>query len=194
MDRLRYGIAVVLVMGMPPGVGWWFLVHPFVGFWRRIGPGATFTLLTTFLLGSAAGLFLARDLLVRGDLGTRWPLIALAAGLVVAAGAIQRSRRRHLRLPTLVGLPEVAPGRGGRLLTEGIYGRIRHPRYVEWTLAVAGWSLVANYASVYALTALTVLALAAVVPLEERELRQRFGREYDDYCRRVPRFLPRRAR
>jgi len=27
--------------------------------------------------------------------------------------------------------------------------------------------------------------------LEERELRERFGAEYDAYCRRVPRFLPR---
>ena len=26
--------------------------------------------------------------------------------------------------------------------------------------------------------------------LEERELRERFGTEYEDYCRRVPRYLP----
>jgi protein-S-isoprenylcysteine O-methyltransferase Ste14 len=29
-----------------------------------------------------------------------------------------------------------------------------------------------------------------VVLLEERELRDRFGAEYDEYCRRVPRYIP----
>jgi protein-S-isoprenylcysteine O-methyltransferase Ste14 len=30
------------------------------------------------------------------------------------------------------------------------------------------------------------------VLLEERELAERFGAEYLDYCRRVPRYVPRR--
>jgi protein-S-isoprenylcysteine O-methyltransferase Ste14 len=29
-----------------------------------------------------------------------------------------------------------------------------------------------------------------VVLLEERELRDRFGAEYDEYCGRVPRYIP----
>jgi protein-S-isoprenylcysteine O-methyltransferase Ste14 len=35
-------------------------------------------------------------------------------------------------------------------------------------------------------TALMLLAIA----FEERELRTRFGAEYDEYARQVPRFLP----
>jgi protein-S-isoprenylcysteine O-methyltransferase Ste14 len=30
-----------------------------------------------------------------------------------------------------------------------------------------------------------------VVRVEERDLRKRFGQDYDRYCRRVPRWLPR---
>jgi protein-S-isoprenylcysteine O-methyltransferase Ste14 len=31
------------------------------------------------------------------------------------------------------------------------------------------------------------------VLLEERELRDRFGAEYEEYCRRVPRYIPKRG-
>jgi protein-S-isoprenylcysteine O-methyltransferase Ste14 len=33
-----------------------------------------------------------------------------------------------------------------------------------------------------------------LVLLEERELRDRFGAEYEEYCRQVPRWIPGRSR
>jgi protein-S-isoprenylcysteine O-methyltransferase Ste14 len=79
-------------------------------------------------------------------------------------------------------------------LTEGIYARLRHPRYVEVTLWTLGYSLIANYTGVYLLWLLSLPTLHLVVLLEERELRQRFGASYDAYARRVPRYLPKRER
>ena len=49
----------------------------------------------------------------------------------------------------------------------------------------------ANYSGAWVLYALAFPAIHLVVLLEERELRERFGAEYEDYCRRVPRYLPR---
>jgi protein-S-isoprenylcysteine O-methyltransferase Ste14 len=90
-------------------------------------------------------------------------------------------------------VPELAPDQpGAGLLTEGIYGRIRHPRYVEFTLALAGWSLAVNYTGLYLIAALSVLTLYVIVLIEERELHARFGPAYADYSARVPRFIPRR--
>jgi protein-S-isoprenylcysteine O-methyltransferase Ste14 len=32
--------------------------------------------------------------------------------------------------------------------------------------------------------------MLAAIAMEERELRRRFGASYEEYCRRVPRFIP----
>lgn len=40
----------------------------------------------------------------------------------------------------------------------------------------------------------TLLAHVMAVTIEEPELRERMGREYDEYCARVPRWFPRRGK
>ncbi|MCP4899328.1 MAG: isoprenylcysteine carboxylmethyltransferase family protein, partial [bacterium] len=102
-------------------------------------------------------------------------------------------RRRHLTTRILAGIPELSrSGEPGVLLTEGIYSRIRHPRYVEVMTGVLAYALFANYIGLYYLTVATLPTLLLIVIIEEHELRQRFGDEYTDYCSRVPRFIPRR--
>jgi protein-S-isoprenylcysteine O-methyltransferase Ste14 len=61
-------------------------------------------------------------------------------------------------------------------------------------IAMAGYALLTNYLAVYILAAASPLILLLVVQLEEKELRDRFGKQYEDYCVRVPRFIPRRWR
>ena len=58
-------------------------------------------------------------------------------------------------------------------------------------LTLAG-PLIVNNLAVYLLWLAWMPGIWIVVGFEERELRQRFGPAYDDYCRRVPRFVPRR--
>jgi protein-S-isoprenylcysteine O-methyltransferase Ste14 len=43
-------------------------------------------------------------------------------------------------------------------------------------------------------TAVWLLLTLVAIELEEREMRARFGAAYEAYCRRVPRFLPLRAK
>lgn len=192
IDGTRYVLAVLCVISIPPALGYWFVVHPFVGFWRRVGPARAYVVLTVFYLGSAAGLFLVRDALVGRDFGTSLALALCGLPLIVVGMAVAAARGRQLTLKILVGLPEVSPDRHGtELLHEGIYGRVRHPRYLEFMVAGPGWALVINYLGVYVVMALTVVLLHVIARLEERELRERFGEAYVDYCARVPRFVPR---
>ncbi|HKV06983.1 MAG TPA: hypothetical protein VJ725_02525 [Thermoanaerobaculia bacterium] len=195
IDLVRRWIALLLVISLPPAILYWFIIHPFIAFWRRAGLKATYIFLAVFYLASMVGLFLLRDRLLMRDLGTRLPLMILALPLIVAAVVISRKRKKYLTFRLLAGVPEIAPDRHGTgLLREGIYGRIRHPRYVEFSLALAGYAALANFEGLYWMTAGSLVLLYLIVLMEERELKERFGQEYVDYCAQVPRFIPRRVK
>lgn len=189
---VRRFIAVMLAVSLPPAILYWFIIHPFVGFWRRRGLTVTYVFLAVFYLGSMIGLYLVRDALLGRDLGTSVPLMIVAAPLMAVAFVISRKRRKYLTFRRLAGVPEIAPEKHGiGLLREGIYSRMRHPRYVEFSLALVAWSLLANFVGLYWMTAATLVLLYLIVLMEERELRERFGQEYVDYAAQVPRFIPR---
>lgn len=193
MDSARYIVALVVVMALPPGIILWLIIHPFAQHWRRIGPAWTYGLLAAPVLALMAVAFLARRWLLAIEFGTSYPLIALAAVVLVAGATMSLKRRRHLTYGILAGLPELSERRyPGELLTDGLYAKMRHPRYIEMLLWVLAYALFANYLAPYVIFLLSIPALYLVVVLEEQELHKRFGKAYEDYCRRVPRFLPKR--
>ena len=79
-----------------------------------------------------------------------------------------------------------------RLVCEGVYAHTRNPMYVGNFLLLTGLAMIYNSVLGY-LVALPVYvgAILAIIGSEEDFLRGKFGAEYDDYCRRVPRFVPR---
>ncbi len=81
-----------------------------------------------------------------------------------------------------------------QLVTRGLYRRMRNPIYVAIVLIIAGEALLFNSAILLGYAALLlVLFHLRVVLFEEPRLRRRFGGAYDDYCRAVPRWLPRHS-
>ncbi len=192
IDTVRYVVGVLLVISLPPALVYWFLVHPFVTFWRRLGPAKSFPVLAIVYLGQVAVLYPLRAPLLGRDFGFSLPLTLLGLPLVALAMAVAVKRQRLLGWKTLVGLPELSPDKHGiPLLQEGIYARVRHPRYLEFMIGGSGWALAINYLGVYLLVALALALIPVIARVEERELRARFGAAYDQYCARVPRFIPR---
>ena len=192
VDTARYVVAVVLMMSLPPGLFLWYFIHPFASFWRRLGPVWTYTILSVPVVLYMVGIFLARDLLLGADYGTSY--VTIVFGVVCAMGGawIAIARRKLLTAGVLTGMPELSEDRyPGTLLSEGIYGRVRHPRYVEVVFLSLAYALFANFLGPYVMVLLLMPAIYLLVLIEERELRERFGDAYEEYCRRVPRFIPR---
>jgi protein-S-isoprenylcysteine O-methyltransferase Ste14 len=192
MDAFRHVLTLLMLMFMPGAVLFWFLVHPFIRFWRRLGLRRALAIYYTLMAAFVVGVFLLRKTLLAVDFGTNPVLIAVAVPMLAASIVLRRKISRHLRFSTLGGLPELAPESHPQpLLTEGIYSRIRHPRYVEALLVMASLALIANNLASYVNWIIGIPSVLLIVRIEERELRDRFGAQYDAYCARVPRFVPR---
>jgi protein-S-isoprenylcysteine O-methyltransferase Ste14 len=150
-------------------------------------------LLIAVYLAVAAAMYTVSGPILAVEYGTNWILIGVAVVVYLASVAIEIRCRRLLSTRMLLGGPELnANGGPGKLLTEGIYGRMRHPRYAAILLGMIAVALFCNYLGLYVVVALTVPGLYAVAVLEERELLDRFGDQYCDYMERVPRFIPRK--
>ena len=78
----------------------------------------------------------------------------------------------------------------GKLVTTGLYGRVRHPMYLGWMLVLLGFPLVfrAVLAFIVSIFLSAILVLWAYV--EERELELKYGDELRAYRRKVGMFTP----
>jgi protein-S-isoprenylcysteine O-methyltransferase Ste14 len=79
-----------------------------------------------------------------------------------------------------------------RLVVEGPYRYVRNPLYDGDFCLILGAALLTQSWALMLLAAIYLAQLALQLPLEERELRERFGIPYLRYCELVPRFVPRR--
>jgi protein-S-isoprenylcysteine O-methyltransferase Ste14 len=79
-----------------------------------------------------------------------------------------------------------------KLVEEGPYRIVRNPMYWSVAFVLLGEALVFHSLALAELAvALYAGANLFVLFYEEPALRRKFGAEYEDYCRRVPRWLPR---
>ena len=172
----------------------WLIVHPAIRFWRRFGARSLWIALPLWTF-SGTFLVLLRHRIFAGRIG-RNPLTAISGvALIALAVWIGHHVHRRLGLHRLAGLPEVNPGRyPGGVVRAGIYARVRHPRYLEYMLTFVGLALLTGAVGIFLLAIVTILLYLIVAPLEERELREHYGPEYEAYARDVPRFLPRLRR
>lgn len=133
-------------------------------------------------------LWVATPLLAAAD----YPLrpAPFAAGVLLLGAGLWLFHRSHALLgPNWSITLEVREGH--RLVTEGIYGRVRHPMYLALLVYSAGQALVLpNYVAGPSYGVAMVLLLALRLGPEERMMLAEFGEEYEAYRRRTKRLVP----
>jgi len=194
IDHVRYFLGVFDFVLILPGLFFWFVIHPFARSWRRLGPAITYLIVVPIAIAIGVLVFHFRRQLLGTNFGTNWSLTAIAVILYIVMLWVDLKYWKQLKISTLIGIPELSPvnQQEGKLLKEGVYGVIRHPRYLSAGLGVLSTVLFVNYAGLYLFILLVVPVGIVLLMLEERELVDRFGEEYRKYQREVPRFIPRR--
>lgn len=84
--------------------------------------------------------------------------------------------------------------REGRLVTDGVYAKVRHPQYTGLFVILFGEGIV-HWPTIISVAAFPVIvvAYAILARKEEQQMLDKFGNEYREYRRRVPMFIPRRG-
>jgi protein-S-isoprenylcysteine O-methyltransferase Ste14 len=80
----------------------------------------------------------------------------------------------------------------GRLVTDQLYGLVRHPQYTGLFIALFGEGIV-HWPTIFSVALFPVIVIAyyLLARSEERKVEEEFGDEYREYRKRVPMFIPR---
>jgi protein-S-isoprenylcysteine O-methyltransferase Ste14 len=146
-----------------------------------------------FVMTVAVPLWVARTNAVQFRVGTSAAEIALQIlGLVVGAIGVLLFVS-SLRRFAVEGDGTLAPWDPPRkLVVRGPYRYVRNPM-ISGVIFIQFAEALVLLSKPHAMWALTFLAANFIyIPLlEEPQLKSRFGKEYEEYCRHVPRLLPR---
>ena len=78
-----------------------------------------------------------------------------------------------------------------RLVTTGVYGTVRHPQYLGWTLAHVALSIALSATWALLFTPALLFVIFCISWAEEGDLVRAYGDEYREYRDRVPMLVPR---
>jgi protein-S-isoprenylcysteine O-methyltransferase Ste14 len=183
---LNWLAAAIIFQQLPIPI-YWFLLHPLVHFWRGRSRFALILALLLSWLPVCALIVLFRHELFRPSKPPTWVIVC---GLALIAFEVWLFAKltRDLGAARLVGKTEIDGG--GSIARHGIYARVRHPRYTGSFLAILGACLLGARPALWMVSALWTALMLVAIRLEEREMRSRFGAQYEEYAREVPRFVP----
>lgn len=184
-------LAFLTILIWPVVPLFWIPVHGLSRFFKRIGL-LTYIMPPLTWIPIAYLVFRYKEELLTFRYGL--PLIINLFGLllIIIGTILHLWTGKLLSLWGLMGIPEVSKKLDSRLVTEGPFGIVRHPTYLAHTVLFSGIFLLTEVLTVGILTLFDfIIVNLVIIPLEERELLERFGDEYREYRERVRyRFFP----
>ncbi|MBI2082361.1 MAG: isoprenylcysteine carboxylmethyltransferase family protein [Deltaproteobacteria bacterium] len=167
------------------------LLHAGVSFWRRLKGASVWVIAVYFFL---IDLFLYK----KSSLFLDWQFspipfsIPIGVSLVLFALLFHFWTVQTLGLSTLFLRPQMNPEKIKiSIVIMGPYRWVRHPFYlVDWVMLL-GLTLLTSSWLVLCIFGAALITIPFVTRFEEEELVERFGDEYRQYQKQVPRLIPR---
>lgn len=184
-------LALATIILWPVVPLFWIPVHGFPKVFKRLGI-LTYTMPLITWIPLAYVIYAQRDFLLYYRIELPFLLNTIGIIFLTAGTSLHIWTGRLLGLWGLMGLPEISSKVKGRLVTEGPFSIVRHPTYLAHTIMFSGIFLFTEVIAVGIITLFDFIIInAIIIPLEDRELTARFGREYDEYKKKVRRrFIP----
>jgi protein-S-isoprenylcysteine O-methyltransferase Ste14 len=160
---------------------------------RHRGGALAKTLLFTILVPATVTIYVPRRILLsrsQEDALPIGPLRYVGAALLAAGAAVYLWCAWDFATAG-VGTPApIDPPKS--LVVRGLYCYVRNPMYIGILLLLAGEAMLFQSRSLLGYVGLVFLFFFLfVVAYEEPALRSKFGQDYERYCDRVPRWIPR---
>ncbi|MCZ8500804.1 isoprenylcysteine carboxylmethyltransferase family protein [Vibrio lentus] len=110
-------------------------------------------------------------------------LVVIGVGFLLAMSGKRLFKKRNTNIMTF-DEPTL-------LVTEGVYKYTRNPMYLGLVVSLLGFAILTGAAnSSFLLTAIFVLVTDRwYIKFEEQMMRDKFGQDYEDYCRKVRRWI-----
>lgn len=183
-------LAIITIIVWPIVPLFWIPIHGLSKIFKRIG---IFSYIMPILVWPPLAYFIYINKNFFLQYKIQIPVVFQFIGYLffLLGGALQIWTGILLGLWGLMGLPEVTQVRG-RLITKGPFNIVRHPTYLSHTLMFSGIFLITEVLFVGIITILDIIVINfIVIPLEEKELIERFAEEYKIYRSKVKdKFLP----
>ena len=183
-------VALITIIIWPVVPLFWIPVHGLSKIFKKLGLLTYIMPLTTWL-PLAYFIYSQRDFLLQFKTGFPMTINIIGIVLLITGTLLHIWTGKLLGFWGLLGLPEISAKVRSGLVTEGAFSVVRHPTYLAHTLMFIGIFLMTEVIAVGIVTLVDfVLVNVIIIPLEDRELLDRFGEEYKDYKKKVPGFFP----
>jgi len=184
-------LAIITVIIWPIIPLFWIPVHFASRFFKKLGL-LTYSMPLIIWLPFAYFIYKNREVILQYKIEIPVVLNITGTVLLILGTLLHLWTARILGLLGIIGVPEISDKIKGRLVTEGPFSIIRHPTYLAHTIMFSGIFLITGVIPIVIITILDFLVInILVIPLEERELLNRFKEDYEFYQKKVPsRFFP----
>lgn len=183
-------IALIVIVIWPIIPLWWIPVHGANNLVKKLG-FAIYPII--FVLWAFVAYIIYSNRIFLLGFQIDFSIVIRITGILFSCAGflLQLWALKALTATVMTGIPEIRTNTKGRLVTKGLFSRVRHPTYLSHTLFFTGIFLSTGIMATALITLIDfIVVILIIIPMEEQELLARFGDEYRLYMARTPRFIP----